>query len=84
MTNISPEINSNLEVVQIEKLNKHFESKVNYLITKNDLGNAVRKFISWFLVGGRFKNIESNIFDWLKEAYNLWNEKINSKENEEF
>ena len=83
MTNVSKNINSNLEVEQINKLNKHFESKDNYLITKKDLGNAVRKFISRFLVGDRFKNIHWNIFLLLKEKNELWNEKINSKENEE-
>ena len=83
LTNVSKNINSNLEVDQIDKLNKHFESKDNYLITKKDLGNAVRKFISRFLVGDRFKNIDKNIFLFLKEKSELWNEKINSKENEE-
>ena len=83
LTNVSKNINSNLKVDQIDKLNKHFESKDNYLITKKDLGNAVRKFISRFLVGDRFKNIHWNIFLLLKEKSELWNEKINSKENEE-
>ena len=83
MTNVSKNINSNLEVEQINKLNKHFESKDNYLITKKDLGNAVRKFISRFLVGDRFKNIDKNIFLFLKEKSELWNEKIKSQENEE-
>ena len=83
LTNVSKNINSNLEVEQINKLNKHFESKDNYLITKKDLGNAVRKFISRFLVGDRFKNIDNNIFLFLKEKSELWNEKIKSQENEE-
>ena len=82
LNNVSKNINLNLEDSQIEKLNKHFNSKDNYLITKEDLGNAVRKFISRFLVGDRFKNIEWNIFLFLKEKSELWNEKIKSKENE--
>ena len=81
MNNVSKNINLNLEDSQIEKLNKHFNSKDNYLITKEDLGNAVRKFISRFLVGDRFKNIEWNIFLLLKRKSELWNEKIKSKEN---
>ena len=83
LDNISKNINTKLDDIQIDKLNKYFESKENYLISKKDLGNAVRKFISRFLVGERFKNIEWNIFIFLKEKSELWNEKIKSKENEE-
>ena len=54
----------------------------NVLITKNDLGNAVRKFISRFLVSQKFKNINWNIFLLLREKKELWNEKINLEENE--
>ena len=63
-------------------LNKHFESEENNLISKKDLGIAVRKFISRFLLGERFTKIEWNIFLFLREKSELWNEKINSKENE--
>ena len=83
LTNVSKNINSKLEDEQIDNLNRHFESKDNFLITKKDLGIAVRKFISRFLVGENFKNIESNILDWIKEKNELWNEKILSKEYEE-
>ena len=83
LANISKNINKKLDDIQINKLNKHFESKQNYLISKKDLGNAVRKFISRFLVGERFKNIDWNIFIFIKEKKELWNEKIKSEEKEE-
>ena len=47
------------------------------------MGNAVRKFISRFLVGERFNRIESNIFTFIKEKNELWDEEIKSVENEE-
>jgi hypothetical protein len=65
------------------QLNEYFKSKENYLISKKDFGNAVRKFISRFLVGERFKNIEISIFSFIKEKSELWNEEIKSVKNEE-
>ena len=82
LQNVSKSINTNLTDEQIKKLNEHFTLN-NLIITINDLSNAVRKFISRFLVGDTFKNIEWNIFLLLKEKKELWNEKINSVENEE-
>ena len=81
LVNVSKDINNSLTEEQVSKLNKHF-SMNNVLITKNDLGNAVRKFISRFLVSQKFKNINWNIFLLLREKKELWNEKINLEENE--
>ena len=49
LVNVSKDINNSLTEEQVSKLNNHF-SMNNVLITKNDLGNEVRKFISRFLV----------------------------------
>ena len=81
LVNVSKDINNSLTEEQVSKLNKHF-SMNNVLITKNDLGNAVRKIISRFLVSQKFKNINWNIFLLLREKKELWNEKINLEENE--
>ena len=69
LINVSKDINNSLTEEQVSKLNKHF-SMNNVLITKNDLGNAVRKFISRFLVSQKFKNINWNIFLLLREKKN--------------
>jgi hypothetical protein len=82
LNDVSKNINSQLNEEQINKLNRHFESKQKYLISKKDLGNAVRKFISRFLVSERFKNIEWNIFNIIRAKKELWNDNIISKENE--
>ena len=83
LLNVSKKIDENLDINQIDKLNAHFESKDNYLISKKDLGNAVRKFICRFLVGDIFHNVNRNLLPLLKEKNHLWNEKINLEENEE-
>ena len=83
LDNVSKNISIKLDEIQINKLNEHFNSKEKYLISKKDLGNAVRKFISRFLVGERFNKIESNIFTFIKEKNELWDEEIKSVENEE-
>ena len=82
LQNVSKSINTNLTEEQITKLNEHFTLD-NLIITIKDLGDAVRKFISRFLVGDTFKNIDWNIFLLLREKKELWNEKINSEENRE-
>ena len=74
LVNVSKDINNSLTEEQVSKLNKHF--------SMNNLGNAVRKFISRFLVSQKFKNINWNIFLLLREKKELWNEKINLEENE--
>ncbi|OUM67355.1 hypothetical protein PIROE2DRAFT_58828 [Piromyces sp. E2] len=70
-----------LEKEQQEKLNKHFENKY-LLINKKELGQAVRKFISRYLVSDRFKNFSSNIFGILRYKSELWSDPIVSEENE--
>ena len=82
LQNVTKNINTNLTEEQITKLNEHFTLD-NLIITIKDLGDAVRKFISRFLVGDTFKNIDWNIFLLLREKKELWNEKINSEENRE-
>ena len=64
LTNVSKNVNTNLEDQQLEKLNQHFNTEKKLLISKGDLGIAVRKFISRFLLGERFKNFDWNIFVW--------------------
>lgn len=76
-------INVILDTNQIDKLNEHFDSKDNYLISRKDLGNAVRKFICRFLVGDGFHDINRNLLTLLKGKSHLWNGNINSEENEE-
>ena len=83
LKNVSKNINVELEKKQIEELNKHFDTKKNLLISKKELGNAVRKFISRFLIGDRFKNIDWNIFLLLKPKSELWSDQIVSEKNEE-
>ena len=82
LTNVSKNVNTNLENEQIEKLNQHFDTEKKLLIKKGDLGIAVRKFISRFLIGERFKNFDWNIFVLLKYKNELWNDKIIAEENE--
>ena len=82
LTNVSKNVNAKLENKQLEELNKHFETKKKLLISKGDLGIAVRKFISRFLLGERFKNFDWNIFELLKYKNELWNDKIIAEENE--
>ena len=82
LKNVSKKINVELDKKQIEELNKHFETKNKLLINKKELGDAVRKFISRFLIGDRFKNIDWNIFLLLKPKSELWNEKIISEEEQ--
>ena len=79
---VSKKINENLNEEQIKKLNEHFSNENQLLISKKDLGNAVRKFICRFLIGEKFKNIDWNIILFLREKKELWNDKINSEENE--
>ena len=82
LLNVSKNINNKLTEKQISELNKHFKSKENLLINKQDLGNALKKYICRFLLGDRFKNVEQNIFLYLKFKKELWNEKINSEKNQ--
>ena len=82
LLNVSKSINNKLSEKQISELNKHFLSEENLLINKQDLGNAVRKYICRFLLGDRFKNVEQNIFCYLKLKKELWKEKINNEENQ--
>ncbi|ORX57745.1 hypothetical protein BCR36DRAFT_318513 [Piromyces finnis] len=70
-----------LDKEQKEKLQIHFGKK-DLLISKKDLGHAVRKFISRYLVSDRFKNFDWNIFVLLKFKSELWSEHIVSEENE--
>ena len=83
LDNVSKNFKIKLHEIQINKLNDHFDSKKNHLISKKDLGNAVRKFISRFLVGERFEKIESSIFAYIREKKELWDEEIKSDENKE-
>jgi len=69
-----------LDKEQQESLKKHFE-KSNLLISKKELGQAVRKFISRYLVSDRFNNYRWNVFDLLRYKTELWS--INPEENEE-
>ena len=80
--NVPKKIRDKLNKEQIKQLDEYFSSKENYLINKNDLGNAVRKYICRYLVGDRFQNIYWNIFIFLKEKKELWNENINIEKNE--
>ena len=82
LANVSKNVNKALEKNQIEELNQHFERNSELLISKRELGEAVRKFISRFLVGERFKNFDWNIFILLKPHSELWNEKIITEQNE--
>ncbi len=68
-----------------KKLNEYFEKKEveGILISKTILSGAVRKFISRFLIGDRFKNIDWNIFLLLKPKSELWSDQIVSEKNEE-
>ena len=79
---ISKKVHVALTDIQINELKKHF-SKKNILLTKKDVGNAVRKFISRYLVGDKFTHIEWNIFVYLGQKKELWNEKINLPQNQE-
>ena len=81
LVNVSKEINVNLREEQKSNLDKHFTMR-NLLVTKRDLSDAVRKFISRFLVGVRFQNINANIMIYIRLKKELWNDKINSEENE--
>ena len=47
------------------------------------MSNVIRKFISRYLVGDIYKQIDSNIFEFLRIKEELWNDKIISKENED-
>ncbi len=82
LANVSKNVNKALEKNQIEELNQHFERNSELLIGKRELGEAVRKFISRYLVGERFKNFDWNIFILLKPKSELWNEKIITEQNE--
>ena len=83
LKNVSKNINANLRENQIKEINKHFNENNKLLITKKDLSNATRKFISRYLVGELYQKIDSNIFQFLKIKEELWDDKIFSKENEE-
>jgi len=83
LKNVSEKINGNLRDDQIKEINKHFEENKKLLITKKDLSNATRKFISRYLVGDKYIKIDSNIFEFLKIKNELWDDKIISEKNEE-
>eukprot|EP00833_Pecoramyces_ruminatium_P010934 jgi/Orpsp1_1/1184966/evm.model.c7180000091747.1 len=80
--NVSSNATVKLEGKQIEELKKYF-NKNDLLISKRELGNVVRKFISRFLISDRFKNYDWNIFVLLKYKTELWNDNIVKEENEE-
>jgi len=71
-----------LESEQLESLNEHFK-KDNLLISKLDLQQAIRKFISRFLVSERYKNFNWNIFQTIQYKSELWKFEIISDENED-
>lgn len=83
LKNVSKDIHNKLDDGQIKLLNQHFLLEDN-IISKKDLGCAVRKFISRFLVGEKFKYINENIIIFLRIKNELWSEEINVEENEKF
>jgi len=82
LKNVSSKALENLDDQQIEEIEKYF-SKENHLITRNDLGMAVRKFISRFLISDHLNYFDWNIFDLLRYKNELWNDHIISEENSE-
>jgi hypothetical protein len=79
--NISENAKVKLNEEQLKGLKKHF-SKDDLLISKKELGQAVRKFVSRYLTSDRFKNFEWNIFALLKLKKELWSENVAADENE--
>ncbi|KAG4089111.1 hypothetical protein H8356DRAFT_1007620 [Neocallimastix lanati (nom. inval.)] len=65
---------------QKEMLNKHFENS-RLIITKNDLNNAIRKYISRYMVNERYNKFNINVFDEIRYRSELWNDNINSDDH---
>jgi len=82
--NVSKEAYNELDQNQIESLNKHF-NKENILISKKDLGLAVQKLISRYLISDQFTHFDWNIFDLLDKDRKpeLWDKDLISTENQQ-
>ena len=78
LNNVSIKAKNNIEKENLDKLNNYFNSKneKKLLITKEILGNTVRKFISRYLFGEGFRNFDWNIFQFLQYKNELWDDKI--------
>jgi len=81
LNNVSSNAHVNLEKSQITELENHFE-KDNLLISRNELRQAVRKFISRFLISDKLKNYDWNIFLLLRYKTELWSDEVVSEDNE--
>ena len=67
---------------QILNFDHHFNNNNILLITKNELSEVIRKFISRFLVSERFRHFEWNLMDILELKEELWTKNVICKENE--
>jgi len=72
---------ADLKQEQINELNNHFEKK-DLLINKRELIEAIRKYISRYMVSETFKKFNENIFEEIRYKSELWKDSIVSENNE--
>ncbi|ORX59271.1 hypothetical protein BCR36DRAFT_579859 [Piromyces finnis] len=70
-----------LNTSQKKELNKYFNKK-NLLVRKKQLKNAVRKYISRYLINDRFTHFEWNLVEMMVQKEELWDDDIISKEDQ--
>ncbi|OUM63632.1 hypothetical protein PIROE2DRAFT_9776 [Piromyces sp. E2] len=66
---------------QLIKFDQHFNNNNNLLITKKELSEVVRKFISRFLVSERFNHFEWNLIYMLELKDKLWSDNFINEKN---
>jgi len=79
LNNINPDIRIKLNDKQVEKLNEHFnDNSRDLLVSKKYLGEAVRKFISRFLVSNQYQveKFNQNLIGIIRYKEELWNDKL--------